>query len=85
MFSGLCFMVNEKCVGVEKERFDGADWISERCDEVDGKRRMHAHGFYRQKWMKGYVFVDAAALKSKRQLDFLASACTWSLMKSQIF
>jgi TfoX/Sxy family transcriptional regulator of competence genes len=69
MFSGLCFMVNEKmCVGVEKERLM-VRLDPERYDEVmerEGCMPMDFTG----KVMKGYVFVDAAALKSKRQLDF---------------
>jgi len=69
MFGGLCFMVNEKmCVGVEKERLM-VRLDPERYDEVmerEGCMPMDFTG----KVMKGYVFVDAAALKSKRQLDF---------------
>ena len=68
MFSGLCFMVNEKCVWVWKRalmvRLD-----PERYDEVmetEGCMPMDFTG----KVMKGYVFVDAAALKKQRQLDF---------------
>ncbi|MFN8307253.1 MAG: TfoX/Sxy family protein [Ferruginibacter sp.] len=69
MFGGLCFMVNEKmCVGVEKERLM-VRLDPERYDEVmerEGCMPMDFTG----KVMKGYVFVDAAALKSKRQLGF---------------
>lgn len=69
MFGGLCFMVNGKmCVGVEKERLM-VRLDPERYDEVmerEGCMPMDFTG----KVMKGYVFVDAAALKSKRQLDF---------------
>ncbi|HMW25111.1 MAG TPA: TfoX/Sxy family protein [Ferruginibacter sp.] len=69
MFGGLCFMVNGRmCVGVEKERLM-VRLDPERYDEVmerEGCMPMDFTG----KVMKGYVFVDAAALKSKRQLDF---------------
>lgn len=69
MFGGLCFMVNGKmCVGVEKERLM-VRLDPERYDEVmerEGCMPMDFTG----KVMKGYVFVDAAVLKSKRQLDF---------------
>lgn len=69
MFGGLCFMVNDKmCVGVEKERLmvrlDPA-----RYDEVmekDGCMPMDFTG----KVMKGYVFVDAAVLNTKKKLEY---------------
>jgi TfoX/Sxy family transcriptional regulator of competence genes len=69
MFGGLCFMVNGKmCVGVEKERMmvrlDPA-----RYDEViekEGCRPMDFTG----KVMKGFVFVDAAVLNSKKRLEY---------------
>jgi TfoX/Sxy family transcriptional regulator of competence genes len=69
MFGGLCFMVNDKmCVGVEKERLmvrlDPA--VYEEAMEKDGAKPMDFTG----KVMKGYVFVDVDALKTKKQLDY---------------
>jgi TfoX/Sxy family transcriptional regulator of competence genes len=69
MFGGLCFMVNDKmCVGVEQERLmlriDPDQY--EELLEKDGCRPMDFTG----KPMKGYVFVDKAVLRSKKQLDF---------------
>ncbi len=69
MFGGLCFMVNNKmALGVEKERLmvrlDPA-----RYDEVmekEGCRPMDFTG----KVMKGYVFVDADVLTTKKKLDY---------------
>src|SRR5690242_10361685 len=69
MFGGLCFMVNDKmCVGVEKERLmvrlDPA-----RYDEVmekEGCKPMDFTG----KVMKGFVFVDASALTTKKKLGY---------------
>ncbi|SRR5258706_16001441 len=69
MFGGLCFMVNDKmCVGVEQERLlvrlDPA-----RYDEVmekEGCKPMNFTG----KPMKGFVFVDADVLKTKKQLEY---------------
>lgn len=69
MFGGLCFMVNDKmCVGVEKERLmmrlDPAVY-----DEVmvkEGCRPMDFTG----KVMKGYVFVDADVLTTKKKLAY---------------
>lgn len=69
MFGGLCFMVNGKmCVGVEKDRMmvrlDHA-----RYDEVmekEGCRPMDFTG----KVMKGFVFVDADVLNTKKKLEF---------------
>ena len=69
MFGGLCFMVNEKmCVGVEQHRLmvrlDPAKY--EDCLEKEGVLPMTFTG----KPMKGYVFVDLDALKSKKQLEY---------------
>jgi TfoX/Sxy family transcriptional regulator of competence genes len=69
MFGGLCFMVNGKmCVGVEKERLmvrlDPARY--EEVLEQDGATPMDFTG----KVMKGYVFVDIDALKTKKQLSY---------------
>jgi TfoX/Sxy family transcriptional regulator of competence genes len=69
MFGGLCFMVNDKmCVGVEKERLmvrlnpDVYDEVMEKegCTPMD----------FTGKIMKGYVFVDAAVLTTKKKLDY---------------
>ncbi len=69
MFGGLCFMVNDKmCVGVEKDRLmvrlDPA-----RYDEVmekEGCKPMDFTG----KVMKGFVFVDADVLNTKKKLEY---------------
>jgi TfoX/Sxy family transcriptional regulator of competence genes len=69
MFGGLCFMVNDKmCVGVEKDRMmvrlDPAlyDEVMEKegCSPMDFTGRI----------MKGYVFVDATALNTKKKLEY---------------
>jgi TfoX/Sxy family transcriptional regulator of competence genes len=69
MFGGLCFMVNDKmCVGVESERLmlrvnpDGYESLLEKegCVPMD----------FTGKIMKGYVFVSAGVLKTKKQLDY---------------
>ena len=69
MFGGLCFMVNDKmCVGVEQERLM-VRLDPERYDEVmekEGCKPMDFTG----KVMKGYVFVDADMLKTKKQLAY---------------
>ena len=67
MFGGLCFMVNEKmCVGVERERMmvrlDPAKY--EEVMEMEGVKPMDFTG----RVMKGYVFVDVAALDTKKKL-----------------
>ena len=69
MFGGLCFMVNDKmCVGVEKERLmvrlDPAKY--EEVMEKDGCKPMDFTG----RVMKGYVFVDADVLTTKKKLDY---------------
>jgi TfoX/Sxy family transcriptional regulator of competence genes len=69
MFGGLCFMVNDKMVlGVEKER------LMVRLDplkydeviEKEGCKPMDFTG----KIMKGFVFVDADVLTTKKKLDY---------------
>ena len=69
MFGGLCFMVNDKmCVGVEQERLmlrlDPAKY--DEVIEKEGCKPMDFTG----KVMKGYVFVDLDALKTKKQLEY---------------
>ena len=72
MFSGLCFMVNNKmCVGVEQERLmvrlDPARY--DEVMEMEGCKPMDFTG----KIMKGYVFVDLDALDTKKKLTFWVS------------
>ncbi len=69
MFGGLCFMVNDKmCVGVEQDRMmvrlDPA--IYDEVIEKEGCKPMDFTG----KVMKGYVFVDADALNTKKKLEY---------------
>ena len=69
MFGGLCFMVNDKmCVGVEKERLmvrlDPAKYAE--VIEKDGCKPMDFTG----KVMKGFVFVDADVLTTKKKLEY---------------
>ena len=69
MFGGLCFMVNDKmCVGVEKERLmvrlDPAKY--EEVMEKEGCNPMDFTG----KVMKGFVFVDADMLTTKKKLEY---------------
>ena len=69
MFGGLCFMVNDKmCVGVEKDRLmvrlDPA--IYDEVMEKEGCRPMDFSG----KSMKGFVFVDADVLTTKKKLEY---------------
>ena len=69
MFGGLCFMVNGKmALGVEKDRLmvrlDPA-----RYDEViekEGCKPMDFTG----RVMKGFVFVDADVLTTKKKLEY---------------
>ena len=69
MFGGLCFMVNDKmCVGVETTRLmvrlDPAKY--DEVIENEGCEPMNFTG----KVMKGYVFVDIAALNTKKKLEY---------------
>ena len=69
MFGGLCFMVNDKmCLGVEKERLM-LRIDPEKYDELlekEGCTPMDFSG----KPMKGFVFIDVDALKTKKQLNY---------------
>ena len=69
MFGGLCFMVNDKmCVGIEKDRMM-LRTDPERFDELvemDGCKPMDFTG----KVMKGFLFVDADALATKKNLEY---------------
>jgi TfoX/Sxy family transcriptional regulator of competence genes len=69
MFGGLCFMVNDKmALGVEKERLmvrlDPAKY--DEVMEKEGCKPMDFTG----KVMKGFVFVDADVLTTKKKLDY---------------
>lgn len=69
MFGGLCFMINDKmCVGVEKERLmirlDPAKY--DEVMEKEGCKPMDFTG----KVMKGFVFVDADVLNTKKKLEY---------------
>ncbi|HMK25140.1 MAG TPA: TfoX/Sxy family protein [Chitinophagaceae bacterium] len=69
MFGGLCFMVNDKmCLGVEKDRLmlrlDPA--IYDEVIEKEGCKPMDFTG----KVMKGFVFVDADVLNTKKKLEY---------------
>jgi TfoX/Sxy family transcriptional regulator of competence genes len=69
MFGGLCFMVNDKmCVGVEKDRLmvrlDPAKY--DEVMEKEGCKPMDFTG----RVMKGYVFVDAEVLNTKKKLEY---------------
>lgn len=69
MFGGLCFMVNDKmALGVEKDRLMvrlNPD-IFEEVMEKEGCKPMDFSG----KVMKGFVFVDADVLTTKKKLDY---------------
>jgi TfoX/Sxy family transcriptional regulator of competence genes len=69
MFGGLCFMVNNKmCVGVEKDRLM-VRFDPEKYDEImkkEGCRPMNFTG----RVMKGFVFVDADVLTTKKKFDY---------------
>ena len=69
MFAGLCFMVNDKmCVGVHEDkimvRLDPK--VYDTVIEKDGCEPMNFTG----KIMKGFVFVDADALTTKKKLEY---------------
>lgn len=72
MMGGLTFMVNGKmCIGIVKEemmcRIDPA--IHDEAIERQGCRTMD----FTKKPMKGFVFVDATGMKSKKDFDYWIS------------
>src|SRR5262245_7890066 len=69
MFSGLCFMVNDKmCVGIHIDkimvRFDPA--LQDEVMEKEGTSPMD----FTSKVMKGFVFVDANAITTRKKLEY---------------
>lgn len=69
MFGGLCFLVNDKmCIGVEKER------LMVRIDPARYDEAMEKEGCvpmdFTGKVMKGFVFVDADAVTTKKKLEY---------------
>src|SRR5262245_20683817 len=69
MFGGLCFMLNDKmCIGVEKDRLM-VRLDPEKFDEVMKKKGCKPMDFT-GKVMKGFVFVDAAVLGKKKDLEY---------------
>jgi TfoX/Sxy family transcriptional regulator of competence genes len=69
MFGGLLFMVNDKmCIGVEKERLM-VRLDPERYDEAMEKEGCQPMDFT-GKVMKGFVFVDADAVTTKKKLEY---------------
>jgi TfoX/Sxy family transcriptional regulator of competence genes len=69
MFGGLCFMVNDKmCIGVEKQR------LMVRIDPLRYDEAMEKEGCqamdFTGKVMKGFVFVDAEAVTTKKKLEY---------------
>ena len=69
MFSGVCFMVNDKmCAGIQKEHLMvrlNPDIIEEVL-EKEGCVPMDMGG----KIMKGFVFVEESALSTKKKLEY---------------
>jgi len=74
MFGGTCYMVNDKmCVGVVGDEMMcriGAE-AYEAALEKPGCREMVFTG----KPMKGYVFVSAEAVRSKKELMYWINLC----------
>lgn len=74
MFGGVCFMVNDKmCIGVIKEdmmiRIDPA--LEEEVLSKNGCRVMD----FQRRPMKGYFYIDAEGMRSKKDFDFWINLC----------
>ena len=80
MFGGLCFMVDDKmCVGVESERMmvrlDPA--VFDEAIEKEGCGPMDFTG----KVMKGFVFVGADVLKTKKSNWITGWSWHWNIIR----
>jgi TfoX/Sxy family transcriptional regulator of competence genes len=74
MFRGVCFMVNSKmciCVSGNELMCRVGPEIQEEALEKNGTRAMVMRG----KVLKGYVYVDEAAVKSKPEFDYWVNHC----------
>ena len=69
MFGGLCFMVNDKMLGGVVQ-----DRLMIRHDPARAEELLKHEGCkpmdFTGKPMKGFVFVDAAALQTDKQLEY---------------
>ncbi|MFZ1527550.1 MAG: TfoX/Sxy family protein [Ferruginibacter sp.] len=69
MFSGLCFMVNNKmCIGINADRIMVRlnPGVFDEVVEINGCSPMEMTG----RTMKGFVYVSEEVLKTKKQLDY---------------
>jgi TfoX/Sxy family transcriptional regulator of competence genes len=74
MFRGLCFMVDEKmciCVSDDELLCRVGPVAYAEAIERNGVKPMIHNG----KVMSGYVYVDEAAVKSKKALDYWVTKC----------
>jgi TfoX/Sxy family transcriptional regulator of competence genes len=74
MFGGICYMLNDKmCVGIVKDEMMcrvGPD-VYEEVLSKRGCREMVFTG----KPMKGYVYVSADGMKTKKEFDYWIALC----------
>lgn len=74
MFGGVCYMVNDKmCVGVIRDEMMcriGEDNYAEALEQ-NGCREMVFTG----RPMKGYVFVEEAVLKTRKDYQYWIDLC----------
>lgn len=74
MFSGLCFMVNDKmciCVNDHSLLCRIGPQAMEAALEENGTREMLRHG----KAMKGYVYVDLDEVRTQQKLKYWVDKC----------
>ena len=69
MFGGICFMVDDKmCVCVKQDEIMcrvGPDEYETALEKTGARPMIHGG-----KTMKGYVFVDADAIKNRNDFDY---------------
>lgn len=80
MFSGLCFMVDDKmCCGIHFDKKKNTDLLMARIGEeasVEAMKRQGCHPMdYTGRPMKGYVFVSPDAFDADEDLAYWLQLC----------
>ena len=80
MFSGLCFMVDDKmCCGIHYDKKKEMDLLMARIGEDAAEREKDRKGCHPMDFtgrpMKGYVFISPEGFESEEDLSFWIQLC----------
>ena len=80
MFSGVCFMVNEKmCCGTHIDKESSEDFLLCRIGEKEYQKALEKENVipmeFTGKAMKGYIFVTENGFKSSTDLNYWLQLC----------